>query len=272
MEATIAILQARTSSSRLPGKVLAPILGCPMILRQIARLRRAAASSHLVVATSRDSSDDELADVLLRDGVAVYRGELDDVLGRFIGALDAVAPHAGTVVRLTGDCPLCDPDIVDAMISYHHETGADYTSNTRRVSFPNGLDVEVVQAKALRAAAAEATLVSEREHVLPFIWTRPDRFRLAQLVAREDRSALRWTVDTPNDLAFVRAIYAALYPMDPEFGTDAILSLLERDPDLSLINGGQVRNEGYARSLREDRLWDGSTPTPRAASVQGDDT
>lgn len=262
---TLAILQARTSSSRLPGKVLSPILGRPMILHQLDRLKRAKTLDGIVVATSDDPSDDALAAVVAAAGVAIHRGSLDDVLGRFVGALDAHAPGSSDVARLTGDCPLIDPVIVDEVVRHHRETGADYTSNALIPSFPNGLETEVVKASILRLAAAEADLVSEREHVMPFIWKRPDRFRLAELRAPVDRSHLRWTVDTPADLILVTAVFEALYPSNPQFDHRDVLALFARDPYLEDLNGGQTRNAGYARSIAEDRNW---IPPPSSASTQ----
>lgn len=246
----LGILQARTTSARLPAKVLAPIRGRAMILRQVERVARARSLDDLVVATSDDASDDALAALLGGEGVAVHRGPLDDVLARFLGALDAhPAEHA---VRLTGDCPLADPAVIDATVTLHRAERADYTSNCASPSFPDGLDVEVIRAEALRAAGAEARLPSEREHVTPFLRAHPARFRLAELSAPVDRSALRFTVDTPADLAFVRAVYDALHPGDPAFGTEAVLALLDARPDIAALNAGQVRNAGYARSLARD--------------------
>jgi spore coat polysaccharide biosynthesis protein SpsF len=247
----LAVLQARTTSSRLPAKVLAPIRGRAMILRQIERVRRARSLDGLVVATSDDASDDALAALLAGAGVAAHRADLDDVLARFAGALGG--READHVVRLTGDCPLADPAVIDATVAHHLAEGADYTSNCAAPTFPDGLDVEVMRADALRAAAAEARLPSEREHVTPWLRAHPERFRLAELRAPVDRSALRLTVDTPADLAFVRAVYDALHPLNPDFGTDAVLALLDARPDIAALNAGQTRNEGYARSLETDR-------------------
>lgn len=260
----LAIVQARTSSSRLPGKVLRPILGRAMILLQLERIRRARSLDGIVVATSEDASDDALARTVTEAGHAVHRGALDDVLQRFCGALDR---HPGDhVVRLTGDCPLTDPAIIDATVARHLETGADYTSNCLNPSFPDGLDVEVVRARALRQAEREAKLASEREHVTPFVWKQPGRFRLAELTSPVDRSALRWTVDTEADFHFAAAVFEALYPADPAFGSDAIYALLRARPDIAALNAGGIRNEGYARSLAADaasRAASGISPPPR---------
>lgn len=217
------------SSTRLPGKVLKPLLGEPMILRQIERLRRSRRLDRLVVATSDQPSDDPLVDALRAAGVAVFRGPLDDVLARFLGALDAYpAEH---VVRLTADCPLIDPLVMDATIDLHLAAGADYAPNRLvAAGYPKGLDVEVVTADALRRAAAQATTPEEREHVTWGIWNHPERYRIARLEPPIDEGEVRWTVDRPDDLEFVRAVYAGLYPAKPAFGSDDIRAWVRANP------------------------------------------
>jgi len=221
----LAILQARMTSSRLPGKVMAPVLGEPMIGRQIERLRRARGVGKLLVATSTHESDDPLAAYCEGLGVEVFRGPLDDVLERFRAAL-ARHPDADTVVRLTADCPLTDPELIDEVIAHHHEVGADYTSNTLGTrTYPHGLDAEVIRAGALVDAAERAEEAYEREHVTPYIYRRPEVYRLAGVARHTSLAHLRWTVDYPQDMAFVRDVYARLYPFDPEFTSDDIVAL-----------------------------------------------
>jgi spore coat polysaccharide biosynthesis protein SpsF len=229
----LAVLQARMSSTRMPGKVMAPVLGEPMIWRQIERIRRARTLSKIVVATSTAASDDPLAGFLLGRGVSVYRGDLHDVLGRFAGCAEAWSPER--VVRLTADCPLIDPQVVDAAVRLAVESGADYASNCGRRTYPDGLDVEVVTTSALAAAAREATDAFDREHVTPFIRSRPDRFPAAELLHGRDLGDLRWTVDRPEDFAFVRAVFQKLYPVDPGFGMDEVVELLAERPDLAAL-------------------------------------
>lgn len=221
----LAILQARMSSSRLPGKVMAPLLGEPMIGRQVERLRRAKRIDKLMVATSVDPSDDSLAAYCESLGLSVFRGPLDDVLERYRAAL-AMHPDANAVVRLTADCPLTDPALVDQVIEHHHAAGADYTSNTLGTrTYPHGLDTEVIRPDALFDAAARASDPYEREHVTPYIYRRSETYRLAGVARHESRATLRWTVDFPQDLAFVREVYAKLYPFNPEFDSDAVAAL-----------------------------------------------
>ena len=232
----LAILQARLSSSRLPGKVLLPLAGAPMILRQVERVRRAARIDRLVVATSDQPSDDRLAETLAEAGVETYRGPLDDVLARFIGALDAwPADH---VVRLTGDCPLVDPGLIDATIGLHLQTGADYAQN-RLVDkgFPKGQDVEVITAAALRQAAARASTPEEHEHVTWGVWNHPETYKVVRLEPPVDQGQVRWTVDRPDDYEFVRAVYDALYPADPAFTSDDIRAFVRSHPDLAAYGG-----------------------------------
>jgi spore coat polysaccharide biosynthesis protein SpsF len=235
----LGILQARTGSTRLPGKVLMPLLGEPMIVRELERLAQATTLDELVVASSTDPSDDELADVVAAAGVEVRRGSLDDVLGRFLQIVDEFDP--ATVVRLTGDTPLTDPDVLDRIVDSHREGGADYTSNAIQRSYPRGLDVEAVEADALRRMRELGPDAEEREHVTIGIYRRPDVFRLQAVTQTPDRSDLRWTVDEPADFAFVERVYAALYPTDPAFRQSDVLALLEREP-------GLLRTESDARS------------------------
>jgi spore coat polysaccharide biosynthesis protein SpsF len=220
----LTILQARMSSTRLPGKVMKPILGQPMMARQIERLRRARHLGALVVATSVGAEDTVVAAEAARLGALVHRGALLDVLGRYAGALAEHGP-AEHVVRVTADCPLTDWTVFDQVVELHLTSGADYTSNTVDRSYPKGLDVEIVRAELLARAAAEAVDPYEREHVTPFFYHRPDQFALRQLVQTPRLDKLRWTVDTPDDLTFTTRVYEALYPRDPAFDSAAILAL-----------------------------------------------
>lgn len=201
------VVQARAGSTRLPGKVLKPIAGQPMLAFMLARLARVHAGP-VVVATSREPQDDAVAEVAAGAGAGVVRGSERDVLSRFVDALDA--SPAGAVVRLTADCPLVDPALVAEALAVHEAHAADYTSNTLVRTYPDGLDVEVMGSDALREAAAEATDPLEREHVTPFLYRRPERYRLAAVVGPEQLARERWTVDTAADLDRVREIVAAL--------------------------------------------------------------
>lgn len=244
----VGVLQARCSSRRLPGKVLAPILGKPMILRQIERLQRAGRIDRLVVATSSGPSDNPIARICADTDLDCYRGNLEDVLDRVLQA----AGSADDVVRLTADCPLTDPEIVDRVIATHVSGHYDYTSNTLKRTYPDGLDVEVIRATALASAASEATLPGEREHVTPFLYNHPERFKLGSVTSTVDNSALRWTVDEQADIDFVRAVYAELYSVNPKFTTTDVLNLLERRPELVRLNEHLVSPEDHNRPLSQE--------------------
>lgn len=232
----LAILQARLSSTRLPGKVLLPLAGAPMLLRQIERVNRARHIDALVVATSEETSDDALTEVLTQAEVAVYRGPLDDVLARFLGALEAYpAEH---IVRLTGDCPLSDPDVIDATIAHHLSADADYTHNRYDPhGWPKGQDVEVVRAEALRRTGAEASDPLAREHVTWAVRNRPDLYKIARLDPPVDEGEVRWTVDTADDYAFVQAVFEALYPGNPSFTSQDVRDFVRLRPDLAMLGG-----------------------------------
>lgn len=241
----VGILQARMSSTRLPGKVLKPLCGEPMLARQLERLTRSRRMDALVVATSDRSDDDPIAEVCSRLGISCYRGSLSDVLDRFYrAAAEAGADH---VVRLTGDCPLTDPGLIDDLIDFYLRQEVDYASNCRPPTLPDGLDAEVFSMAALRLAWQDAEDPFFREHVVPFIVRNPQRFSAANWQHETDLSALRWTVDEPSDLAFVEEVFNALYPRKPDFSWRDVLDLLDENPDLLTINTGIERNEGSKR-------------------------
>ncbi len=225
----LTILQARMTSSRLPGKVLRPILGEPMIGRQIERLGRSRSLGQLVVATSTDPTDQAIVGYCGRLQCPSFRGPLHDVLGRYAETLKAFGP-ADHVVRLTADCPLADWTVIDACIALHLASGADYTSNTVERTFPKGLDVEVFRAELLPKIASEASDLYDREHVTPYFYRNPEKFRIEQLVQAVDYEDLRWTVDTPEDFVFTTRVYESLYPHKPDFTSDDIFDLDWTDP------------------------------------------
>lgn len=230
----LAILQARMSSRRLPGKVLRPILGRPMLSLQIERLRRCRRIDRLIVATSSDPSDAPIAELCSRERIDCFRGDLQDVLDRFYQAASRYAPEH--VVRLTGDCPLADPGLIDRVIDFHLEGGYDFTGNALVRTFPHGLDVSVFRHALLGEAWREAQRPAEREHVTVYMKAHPERYRLGDFRDVQDRSHLRWTVDEPADFDFVRAVYERLYPANPSFGSADVYRLLEREPGLAAMN------------------------------------
>jgi spore coat polysaccharide biosynthesis protein SpsF len=232
----LAVLQARMSSTRLPGKVLADVAGAPMLLRQIERLKRSRRLEGIVVATSDDPSDDNLAAFMALEGVAVHRGPLDDVLARYAGALERYP--CVVAVRLTGDCPLADPAVIDATIDLLIDEDLDYAANTpAHRTYPKGLDVEVMRSACLLRAAREATDPYEREHVTPYLYRHPELFRQDFISQDAEEGEVRWTVDRPDDLQFVQAVYEALYPGNPAFTSDDVRALVRGRPDLAMLGG-----------------------------------
>lgn len=253
---TVAVIQARSSSSRLPGKVLQTIGDRASILFMCDRVRRARSIDQLCVATSLEASDDPLVDCLESAGIAVFRGSLDDVLGRFAGA--ARHHEAGIVVRLTGDCPLADPDLVDQVVERLISGQLDYASNIDPPTFPDGLDVEAMTMAALSQAEGAARLLSEREHVTLFMRNNPDRFRMGCVRARADLSHLRWTIDYPDDLELVRRLVRAVEG-DPVVADRFDFLRAYEGLELDALND-HLRNEGLASSLMRDRADDTVLP------------
>ena len=230
----LCILQARMSSTRLPGKVLMPVLGEPMIGRQVERIRRARKLDGLVVATSLEDSDQALADYCRRAGIDCFRGSLTDVLGRFAAVAAQYRPTQ--VMRLTGDCPLTDPELLDRAVTQHLAEGNDYTSNVHERRFPDGLDVELFSAAVLTRAQAQAQSPFEREHVTPWMYKTGPELKRGVVLDPVDRSKERWVVDYPEDLDFVRRVFEALYPTRPDFCMQDILKLLADQPEIRSLN------------------------------------
>ncbi|NND85211.1 MAG: glycosyltransferase family protein [Acidimicrobiia bacterium] len=249
----VTVMQARSSSTRLPGKVLRPVLGIPVLLQQARRMERAGLLGTLVVATSTDPADDELVDIVEADGIPVVRGSLDDLLDRHLVAGREF--DADAVVKIPSDCPLIDPAIIDLVLGSFLESGADFTSNLHPPSWPDGHDVEIVRMEVLEEAGREATKDFEREHTTPFVWERPDRYRVENLTwdRGEDFSmSHRWTIDYPEDLAFVTAVYEAFGDADdpsPTFGLDDVLDLLDARPDVAAINARYAGVNWYRHHL-----------------------
>ena len=228
----VAIIQARMGSSRLPGKVLEDIAGRSMLYRVVSRLRAAQLIDQLLVATTTLAKDDAIVEECQNCGVPSYRGDEGDVLDRYFRA--AESGRADVVVRITSDCPLIDPEITDKTIRAFLREQPAYASNTLVRTYPRGLDTEVISRSALTRAWREARQPYEREHVTPYIAEHPADFQLLSVTGAEDYSAHRWTVDTLEDLAFVRAIYSR--HEDAMFSWREVLKLLEREPELADLN------------------------------------
>ena len=230
---TVGIIQARMGSTRLPGKVLMDLAGQPMLARVVERTVRAKRLDDVVVATTTSARDYRIENLCRARGWPCFRGSEDDVLDRYHTA--ARAHRAETIVRVTSDCPLIDPGIIDEAVRIFSEGRWDYVSNTlepRR--FPRGLEVEVLSFGVLEQAWKEDSSPVSREHVTPYVYRHPERFRLCSLPHASDHSEMRWTVDEPEDLEFVRRIYG-------HFGHDRfdwkdVLQLLDEHPEWAEIN------------------------------------
>jgi spore coat polysaccharide biosynthesis protein SpsF len=233
---TVVVIQARMGSSRLPGKVLMPVGGRPLLAYLIERVREAKRVDELIVATTTEPADAAIAAYCEAEGVRFVRGSEQDVLSRFVLATDAT--RAEVVVRVTADCPLLEPGLVDSAIAEFQDSreAPDYVSNMLEPTWPYGMAVEVLAAKSLRQAHAEARDPAEREHVTPFIYRRPERFKLRSLTMQPDLSAERWTVDTPEDFDLVSRILGELHPRNPRFRLRDVVALLDRHPDWRAIN------------------------------------
>lgn len=264
----LAIIQARFSSTRLPGKVLKPILDKPMLGLQIERVKRCKKIDLLIVATSMERQDDSIKQLCDRMRIPCFRGDLDNVLDRFYQAALLYRPEH--IVRLTGDCPLADSDIIDQTIDFYLQGSYDYAYNAVDPTFPDGLDAEIFSFKALEQAWNEAGLPSQLEHVTPFIYQDVKRFRVGSFMGREDLSHFRWTVDEQADFEFVKQVYEALYPLKADFTMQDILDLLHQRPELTQLNSRFRRNEGFKKSLQQDQLVTGlsNDGCPRCISYQ----
>ena len=243
-----AIIQARMGSERLPGKSLADVAGKPLLERVVQRVKASTLVDRVIVATTTAAEDDPLADLAGRLEVPCFRGHRDDVLDRvYHAARNHGAEH---VVRVTGDCPLIDPGVMDRVIQAYLAGTHDYVSNTIRYTYPDGLDVEVCSFPALERAWKEAHLPSEREHVTSYIRT-SGHFRTSNVEGPEDLSRFKLSVDTPEDLHLARSIYEALGDKEP-FDLKDVMTLLGGRPDLVSVNAASVVNEGYYASLLAD--------------------
>lgn len=240
---TIAIIQARMNSSRLPGKVLLDIGGQPMLVRVVERARRAQSIDGVMIATTTDPSDDPLEALCRVLGYPVYRGSQFDVLDRFYQAARLAQPGglapADVIVRLTADCPVIDPAVIDQTVAAFHAAGADFGANRLpppwKRTFPIGLDTEVCSFAGLERAWREAQLPFEREHVMPYFYDQEGRFKLVIIDHSPDCGSYRWTVDTPEDLQLLREIFAR-FNGDDHFTWLDVLELVQREPELQQIN------------------------------------
>jgi spore coat polysaccharide biosynthesis protein SpsF len=252
MKHVVAIIQARMGSTRLPGKVLIDIEGKPVLWHLINRLQKSQLIDKIVIATTSNKNDIPILKFAEENGIDSYAGSEDDVLDRYYQA--AKKFKADPIVRITADCPLIDPRIVDRVVGeFLNMKGCDAAGTDG--TFPDGLDTSVFSFRALEKAWREARLPSEREHVGPYISKHPELFKIRGISYPTDLSHLRWTVDQEEDLTLVREIFQRLFREGEIFYTEDILRLLEKEPRLMDINSHIVRNEGYLKSLEQDKEY-----------------
>jgi|GEM_PF-544470 len=250
----VAILQARMTSSRLPGKTMAEINGKPMLWHVIQRLKKCKMIDKIIIATTTNSTDTPIEKLSHDLGLDCFRGSEDDVLGRYAGAVEKFG--GDVIVRVTADCPFLDPWIVDKVIAEYEKYSCEFAANVYPPTYPDGLDVEVFSRELLMIANREAKLESQREHVTPFMWGNKDRFKQCNVTNSQDLSSLRWTVDEPQDLEFARQVYILLGEKGKShtFTMADVLEVLEINPEVARINSQFMRNERSFESLRKDGL------------------
>lgn len=256
----VAIIQARMGSSRLPGKVMLDLCGKPVLWHVQDRVSRAGTIDKIVIATSKEHDDDTIENFCKYYNIPFFRGDEQDVLKRYYGAV-TMLKKAGCdidfIVRITADCPLIDPEVIDQTVSHAVQGKFDYVTTSNPPSFPDGVDVEVFTPRALEIASKNAKLPSEREHVTQYI-IKHKQFRKSNVKNPRDLSKLRWSLDEKEDYKFMQIVYAELYRKSrvvsmKKFSMKKILTLLEKKPELTRINAHILINEGYQKSLLEDK-------------------
>ena len=252
MKKVVAIIQARMGSTRLPGKVMKEIVGKPMLWHVINRVKHAEELDDIVIATTNLKEDIQILDLASEIGVKSYAGSENDVLDRYYQA--AMMSKADVIVRITADCPLADPNVINKVIRYYRINDFDYVSTSIKPTFPDGIDVEVFSFASLEKVWSESKLASEREHVTPYIWKNPNLFKIKNYENEFDISYMRWSVDEESDLEFVREIYGLLYMENKLFYMKDVIDLLLKNSELTGINKDIARNEGYLKSLKADKV------------------
>jgi spore coat polysaccharide biosynthesis protein SpsF len=248
-----AIIQARSGSKRFPNKMFKKILGQPILWHVIQRVRASTLIDQIIVATTRSQADDKIVSLAKKMGLNYYRGSTNDVLGRFYQA--AKKFKTKIIVRITPDDIFEDPSLIDSLLKIFIAAKGkyDYISNTVNQTHPEGIDVEVFSFAALQRAFREAKKLSEREHVTPYLWNNPNKFRIKSIKYHKDLSHLRWTIDYPKDLEFARKIYQRLYFKKRIFLMNDVLKVLKKHPAWQKINQGVIFHEGYLKSLKNEK-------------------
>ncbi len=254
MTAISIVVQARMSSSRLPKKVLLPILGESLLYRMVERLQQIKHKASIVIATSENSEDDVIEEFCQAKNITCFRGSLNNLLDRHYQV--GVLTNADIVIKIPSDCPLIDPRIVDKVLDFYVENEGkyDFVSNLHPATYPDGNDVEIMTFEALKKAWQEATRPLELEHTTPYFWENPDKFRLANVTWETDLDysmSHRFTIDYYEDYLFIKRVFEELYPQNPAFSLEDILSLLEEKPEIYIINQHFAGVNWYRNHLGE---------------------
>lgn len=244
------MIQTRTGSTRFPKKTLELIEKKPMIWHVINRVRKIKSVQQIALITTRKNTDKILLKIADDNGIFGFAGDVHDLLNRHYQC--ALKINADPIIRITSDCPLIDPKLVEKILRFYLNNDYDYVSNIIKPSYPDGLDVEIFSLSALKKAVKNAKLRSEREHVSPYFVKNPDKFKLYNVENKKDLSHLRWTVDQIEDMKLVRKIYSRMRPKTI-FSMNDVLKIINKEPELQNINRQYKRNEGYAKSLKNDR-------------------
>ncbi|NMB82518.1 MAG: acylneuraminate cytidylyltransferase [Ignavibacteria bacterium] len=249
----VTVIQARISSTRLPGKVLLPILGQPLLIRMVERVMKADLIGTLVIATSTNSEDDQIEELCSRANLNCYRGHLTDLLDRHYQV--AKIFNADAIVKIPSDCPLIDHHVIDRVIRlYIDNEDLDYVSNLHPATYPDGNDVEIFSFQSLEYAWRDATKDFEREHTTPFMWEHNDSFNIGNVeweTGLDLSTSLRFTIDYEEDYIFIKKVFEELYPVNPDFGLNDILRLLEQKPEIVEINHKFAGTYWYDKHLDE---------------------
>ncbi len=246
-----AIIQARMGSTRLPGKVLKEVLGKPILWHLINRIKKAKLINEIIIATTKNEIDRPILKFAEENGIKNYAGSEEDVLDRYYQT--AKKFNADPIVRITADCPLIDPEIIDSVVRYYLDKEYDYVANTLEpTTFPDGMDVEVFSFKNLEKIWKEATLPSQREHVTFYFWQNPEIFSVGRYNLDEDLSQYRLTLDYPEDLTLITIIFKELYSRNDQFDLYDIIKFLRNNPELPKINSHIGRNTGWQKAFEKD--------------------
>lgn len=242
------MIQARTGSSRLPKKVLAKIENKPMIWHVINRVKKIKSVKQIALITTKNESDKILLEIAKKNNIIGFAGDENDVLKRHYQC--ALKINADPIIRITGDCPLIDPALVEKILRFYLNSNYDYVSNTIIPTFPDGLDTEIFSFATLKKIIHQAKLKSEREHVTIYITKNKKLFKIFNYKNEKDLSQFRWTVDRKQDLKLVRTIYSKMKPKTI-FTMDDVLKIISQNPHLLKINKGIKRNEGHTKLINQ---------------------